>query len=56
MVAMSSLPGAGVPQEEQNRTLPDNSLPQDEHEAITFPATVYREERNRGVGLRASGV
>ena len=54
IVAMSSLPGAGVPQEEQNRTPPDNSLPQDKQEGITFPGTVYREEWTLGVGLKNS--
>jgi hypothetical protein len=50
IVAMSSLPGARVPQEEQKRTPPDNSLPQDMQEGITFPDTVYREELTSGVG------
>ena len=52
IVAMSSLPGPGVPQEEQNRTPPDNSLPQDEQEGITFPGTVYREAGPRASDLR----
>jgi hypothetical protein len=47
MVAISSLPGAAVPQAEQNRTLFDSSVPQEEHVDMRFPATVYRDRLKR---------
>jgi hypothetical protein len=47
MVAISSLPGAAVPQAEQNRTLSDSSVPQEEHVDMRFPATVYRDRLKR---------
>ena len=51
MVAKLSVSTTGLPQDEQKRTLADNSVPQVAHVAIKFP---NRITQTSGVGCQAS--